>query len=167
MAFRSTGFLKQLANSLRGKATYATSTQPKLKPYAPTADFGYTQDVKQPKKVKGDIVAVYVAIGMIALSTSLGLYTGLRELKNSPQVRVNKKRRETLPEVEEPDRVLNEVDKLISGSFFRKVAHFRSKDNDYGFHDPSRGDIFAHAPVHRAETLESVSVNPKFRVLDG
>ncbi|XVF08568.1 hypothetical protein REPUB_Repub07fG0014600 [Reevesia pubescens] len=131
MAFRSTGYLKQLANSLQGKATYATSTQPKLKAYAPTADFGYTQDhhVKPPKKVRGDFVPVYVAIGMIALSTTVGIHTALQKLKNSPQVRVNKKRRETLPEVEE--RVLDEADKFIKQSFFRKVAHVQENDDYY------------------------------------
>ncbi|XWS51527.1 hypothetical protein CRYUN_Cryun12cG0183400 [Craigia yunnanensis] len=167
MAFRSTGYLKPLTNSLRGKATYATSTPPKLKSYAPTADFGYTQDVKPPKKVRGDFVPVYVAIGMIALSTTLGLYTALQQLKNSPQVRVNKKRRETLPEVEEPDRVLDEADRFIKQSFFRKVAHVQENYEDYAIHDPTRGDIFAHRPMPRAETLKSVGVNPKFRVLDG
>ncbi|XWS60176.1 hypothetical protein CRYUN_Cryun07bG0013100 [Craigia yunnanensis] len=166
MAFRSTGYLKQLANRLRGKATYATSTPPKMKSYAPTADFGYAQDVKPPKKVRGNFVPVYVAVGMIALSTTMGLHTALQKLKNSPQVRVNKKRRETLLEVEEPDRVLDEADRFIKHSFFRKVAHVQ-ENGDYAIHDPTRGDIFAHRPTPRAETLKSVGVNPKFRVLDG
>ncbi|XP_022736293.1 uncharacterized protein LOC111289477 [Durio zibethinus] len=167
MVFRSTGYLKQLANHLRGKATYATSTSPKMKSYAPTADFGYAQDVKPPKKVRGDFVPVYVAIGMMALSTTMGLYTALHQLKNSPQVRVNKKRRETLPEVEEPDRVLDEADRLIKQSFFRKVAHVQENDDDYAIHDPTRGDVFAHRPTPRAETLKSAGVNPKFPGLDG
>ncbi|EOY22680.1 Uncharacterized protein TCM_014781 isoform 2 [Theobroma cacao] len=167
MAFRSAGYLKQLANRLGGDATYATSTAPKMKSYAPTADFGYGQDVKPQKQVRGDFVPVYVAIGMIALSVTLGLKTALHQLKNSPQVRVNKKRRETLPEVEEPDRVLDEADKFLKQSFFRKVTHFQENDSAYAFHDSTRRDIFTHGPTPRAETLKSVGVDPKFRVLEG
>ena len=138
-----------------------------MKSYAPTADFGYAQEVKSPKKVRGDFVPVCVAMGTIALSTTLGLHTALQQLKNSPQVRVNKKRRKTLLEVEEPDRVLDEADRFIKRSFFRKVAHAQENDDDYAIHDPTRGDIFAHRPTPRAETLKSVGVNPKFRVTDG
>ncbi|XVE56479.1 hypothetical protein DITRI_Ditri04bG0013500 [Diplodiscus trichospermus] len=167
MAFRSIRYLKELANGFRGgKATYATSTPPKMKAYAPTAaDFGHAQDAKPPKKVKGEFVPVYVAIGMIVLSTTLGLHTALQQLKNSPQVRVNKKRRETLPEVEEPDRVLDEADRFMKQSFFRKVAHVQENDEDYGVDDSMRADIFAHQP--RAETLKSAGVDPKFRVING
>ncbi|KAE8659903.1 Calnexin precursor family protein [Hibiscus syriacus] len=164
MAFRSTGFLKQLTNHLRGKATYATSTPPKLKPYAPTADFGHSQPEK---KVKGDLVAAYVAVGMIAVSTSLGLFTVVQELKNSPNVRLNKKRRESLPEVEEPERVLDEADKFVKQSLFRKVAHIQKSDDEYAIDDPTRADMFAYSPKSRAETLESVGVDPKFRVYGG
>lgn len=152
------GYLKQLANGLRGKATYATSTPPKLKSYSPTANnFGY--DSKPPKKIRGDFVPIYVAIGMIALSTILGLHTVTQQLKNNPQVRVNKKRRESVAEVEEPDRVLNEADKFMKQSFFRKVAHVQENDVDYAVDDPTRGDIFVQQS--RSETLQSVGVNPK------
>ncbi|KAK9044994.1 hypothetical protein V6N11_058884 [Hibiscus sabdariffa] len=166
MAFRSTACLKQLTNHLRGKATYATSTPPKLKSYAPAADFGHPGS---PKKVKGDFVAVYIAVGMIALSTSLGLFTAVQQLKNSPHVRLNKKRRESLPEVEEPERVLDEADKFVKQSFFRKVAHVQKSDDDYAIDDPTRADMFAVAdkPTYRAETLKSVGVDPKFRVYGG
>ncbi|OMO94779.1 hypothetical protein CCACVL1_05836 [Corchorus capsularis] len=171
MAFRSTiGYLKQLlANRLRGTsaATYATSTQPKMKSYSPAADFGYGQDhSKTPKKVRGDFVAVYVAIGFITLSVSLGIHTAMQELKNVPNVRVNKKRRETLPEVEDPDRVLDESEKFVKQSFFRKVAHVQENDHDYAtMQDSGHADFFAVMPK-KAETLKSVGVDPKFRALD-
>ncbi|KAE8711862.1 Calnexin precursor family protein [Hibiscus syriacus] len=164
MAFRSTVCLKQLANHLRGRATYATSTPPRLKSYAPTADhFGHSQDVKPPKR-KGDYVAIYVAVGMIALATTLGVHTVVQQLKNSPQVRVNKKRRESLPEVEEPERVLDEADKFVKQSFFRKVAHVQKNDDDYAIDDPTRADMFADKPKYRVESLKSVGVDPKLRV---
>ncbi|KAE8719694.1 putative glutathione s-transferase [Hibiscus syriacus] len=111
-----------------------------------------------PKKVKGDLVAAYVAVGMIALSTSLGLFTVVQELKNSPHVRLNKKRRESLPEVEEPERVLDEADMLLKQSLFRKVAHIHKSDDGYAIDEPTRG------PMSWAETLESVGGDPKFRV---
>ncbi|XP_038999282.1 uncharacterized protein LOC120124772 [Hibiscus syriacus] len=142
MAFRSTGCLKQLiTNHLRGKATYATSTPPRLKSYAPTADhFGHS-----PPKKKGDYVAIYVAVGMIALATTLGVHTVVQQVQNSPQVRVNKERRESLPEMEEPERVVDEAHKFLKQSF-RKVAHVQKSDDDYAIEDPTRADMFAVTP---------------------
>lgn len=108
--------------------------------------------------MKGDFVPVYVAIGMICLSTMLGLYTAKHQLLYSPNVFVKKQRRETLPEVVEPDHVLEDTDKFVKKSFFRKVAHVQDPNHDHVVSDPTRGDAFAHTP--RAVTLKSVGVDP-------
>ncbi|KAJ6386728.1 hypothetical protein OIU78_016626 [Salix suchowensis] len=154
MAFRSMGYWKSIASRLSGTATYATSTPPKLKSYAPSADqFGhhYLQEIKHGKKVRGDFVPVYVSVGMIALSISLGLYTAKHQVLYAPNVRVRKKTRETFPEVVDPDRVVGEADKFIKKSFFRKVAHVQEYDHN--------GLKFLPEP--RAETLKEVGVDPK------
>ncbi|KAA8542039.1 hypothetical protein F0562_023191 [Nyssa sinensis] len=126
MAFRTATYWKLMLSRLRGSSTFSTSTSPKMKAYAPrTADFGHVQDTK-PRRVKGDFVPVYVVAGMIMLSTTLGLYTATHELKHAPNVHLRKSRRETLPELEDPNHVLDEADKFIKKSFFRKVAHVRN-----------------------------------------
>ncbi|KAI4336413.1 hypothetical protein L6164_014944 [Bauhinia variegata] len=168
MAFRSTmGRWKTLmSNGIRGgskASAYATSTTPKMKAYAPTVDYGYAQQHQQGKSsrpVKGDYVPVYVAIGMIALSTSLGLHTAWQQLRHSPTVRVKKQRRETLPEVVEPEHVVEESEKFLNKSFFRKVAHVQEYYNPEKqvIPDPIRKDAYAHPP--RVETLKSVGVDP-------
>lgn len=156
-----------LSNSLRGgsKTAYSTSsTVPKMKAYAPAAsDYGYIHHQHQQqhgKSAKGDFVPVYVVIGMIFVSTGLGLHTAWLQLRNSPTVRVKKQRRETLPEVVEPEHVAEESDRFFQKSFFRKVAHVQDRsypDKDV-IPDPSRRDAYAYKP--RVEDLKSVGVDP-------
>ncbi|XP_061369893.1 uncharacterized protein LOC133312667 [Gastrolobium bilobum] len=159
--------IELLRNGLQreGKAAYTTSTVPKMKAYAPATDYGYVhnqhqQRGKSSKSAKGDFVPVYVAIGMIALSTGLGLHTAWQHLRNSPTVRVKKQRRETLPEVVEPEHVVEEADRFMKKSFFRKVAHVqeRSYPDQHQIPDPTRKDAYAYRP--RVETLKSVGVDP-------
>lgn len=137
-------------------------TSAETKTYATTTVDNYRQ--QQFKKVsrKGDLVPVYVAMGMIAVSSLLGLYTAKHELMYSPTVYVKKKRRETLPEVVEPEHVVEETDKFRSKSFFRKVAHIQKTHDD---HQPfikgtQHGDGDALAYPHRIETLKDVGVDP-------
>lgn len=71
---------------------------------------------------------VCMALGMIALSTSIGLYTAFKELRHAPDVHLKKSRRETIPEVVEPDHVLQESENFIKKSFFRKLAHIEDSN---------------------------------------
>ena len=91
---------------------------------------------------------VCVAIGMVGLSMSFGLYTAMQHLKYSPDVQVRKSRRETIPELADPDRVLEESEKLIKNSFFRKIAHIQDFNHQYTVPDPIHGDAFAHMYVY-------------------
>ncbi|KAF5743637.1 hypothetical protein HS088_TW08G00222 [Tripterygium wilfordii] len=150
MSFRSTNYWRQMAGKLRGGATYATSTTPT------TADKLYS---RTGKRLKGDFVPVCVAIGMIALSTTLGLHTAKQQLAYSPTVRVRKKTRERLTEIEEPETVVHWSEKLLTKSLFRKVAHVQESHQLYHpMPDPVHKDAFAHKP--RAETLKDLGVDP-------
>lgn len=108
----------------------------------------------------GHYVPVYVAIGMIFVSVSLGLHTAKQQIAHSPGVRLKKSKRETIPEVVEPETVANESEKFLTHSFFRKVAHIQDFDTgDTVIPNPVRKDPFAHS--HRVETLKSVGVDPR------
>ncbi|XP_028771281.1 uncharacterized protein LOC114728534 [Neltuma alba] len=161
MASSSTiGLGKALLN--RGIRRLTTSTTPKTKAYAPAADYGYAHHHQKRERMpaKGDFVPVYVAIGMIALSTGLGLVTAWHQLRTSPTVSVKKQRRETLPEVVEPEHVAEESEKFFKGSFFRRIAHIQDKNNPekHVIPDPIRSD--AYASPRKIETLKSVGVDP-------
>lgn len=80
-----------------------------------------------------------VSAGMIALSASFGLYTVWHQLGEAPNVFLKKSRRESLPEVEEPDRVAADAERFIKQSFFRKIAHMQDVDRQ---EVPIRGDVF-------------------------
>ncbi|XP_024012413.1 uncharacterized protein LOC18017764 [Eutrema salsugineum] len=161
MAVRSTGHLKSMVQRLR------TYTTPKSKAYATAAaEYGGQRPATTTSAAtKGDFVPVYVSIGMISLSVSFGLYTAYLHLHENPSVRVNKKTRETVPEVEDPDRVLNEAERLANRSWFRKVAHVQEFDKHDVIPDPIRKDEFAHKP--RAVTLKDVGVDPKLSAATG
>ncbi|KAK2974144.1 hypothetical protein RJ640_021435 [Escallonia rubra] len=163
MAFRSpasellfTSFSRSLSR-LRGTSTFVTSTLPRMKSYAPASDLGHHEDTK-PRA--GEFMPVYVAVGMVLLSVSIGTFTALHHLRHSPNVHVRKSRRETMPELCDPDRTVKEGDEFIKKSFFRKVAHVQDFNlKDPVMPDPIRGD--ALASELRAETLKSVGIDPK------
>ena len=72
---------------------------------------------------RGDYVPVYVALGLIALSAALGLHTARQQLAHAPNVYVDKKKREAVPEVAAPEVALDEAERFVGRSLFRKVAH--------------------------------------------
>jgi hypothetical protein len=74
-------------------------------------------------KPVGDYVPVYVALGMIGLSVTLGLHTARQQLVHAPNVRLDKRKRETVPEVADPDLALDDSERFVGSSVFRKVAH--------------------------------------------
>ncbi|KAL3343431.1 hypothetical protein AABB24_027121 [Solanum stoloniferum] len=138
MAFRSLSGLKSTMNHLKGSSSlnYATAATSKLKPAS----------LKQivPKSRKGDFVPVCMAVGMIGLSTSFGIHTAMQQLRRAPNVHVKKSRRETVPEIVEPEHVAEEAEKFVNKSLFRKVAR--------------TGDIYTKKPA--VETLKTIGVDP-------
>ncbi|XP_010265469.1 PREDICTED: uncharacterized protein LOC104603194 [Nelumbo nucifera] len=157
MVSRATGYWRSMLCRIGGHRPFATWTTPTMKPFAPPSDAALSQALhsKTSRQVKGDLVPVYVALGMIMLSVSLGLYTAKHELLYSPTVYVRKKKRETLPELEDPDHVVDEADKFVKKSLFRKAAHIQD-DKEETIPNPMRGDPF-NSP-RRVETLKSIGV---------
>ncbi|KAL8042853.1 hypothetical protein ABFX02_09G079100 [Erythranthe guttata] len=165
MAFSKTAYWKSMVEKLEAGnySSFTTLTSPKMKPYSPTADNfvpspGGGGGIKS-KLPKGGFAPVFVAVGMIALSASFGVYTAAHQLRRNPSVSVRKSRRETIPEVVEPEHVAEEAEKFLKQSFFRKVAHVQDFDRQEVMSDPIRGDVFSR-PV-RVETLKDVGVEPK------
>ncbi|XP_010452694.1 PREDICTED: uncharacterized protein LOC104734752 [Camelina sativa] len=157
MAVRSTGYLKSMVQRLR---TYTAPTIPRSKAYSTAAiEYGGQRTSTTTAATKADFTPVYVSIGLISLSVTFGVYTAYLHLHENPGVRVNKKIRETVPEIEDPDRVLNEADRFANRSWFRKIAHVQEFDKQDVISDPIRKDQFAHKP--RALTLKDVGVDPK------
>ncbi|KMS97458.1 hypothetical protein BVRB_5g126900 [Beta vulgaris subsp. vulgaris] len=129
-------------------------TVPKMKAYAPTREGEPSKG-----KARGNYVPVYVALGFIALSVTLGLHLAKQQFMHSPAVRLKKSRRETVPEVVEPEHVAQESRDFINKSFFRKVANVQESDNPID--DPIHGNPLTKEP--RVESLKTVGVNPADR----
>ncbi|KAG8388174.1 hypothetical protein BUALT_Bualt02G0098400 [Buddleja alternifolia] len=162
MAFRAASYWKSMGNGLRGSSNFTTSTSPKLKSYAaPTVSHHFRQSPQPIKSAsrKGDFVPMCVALGMIGLSAGFGLYTIYHHMGRNPSISLKKSRRETIPEVVEPEHVAKEAEKFVKQSFFRKVAHIQDFDRQEVMSDPIRGDAFTRAV--RVETLKDVGVDPK------
>ncbi|XP_057516677.1 uncharacterized protein LOC130797905 [Amaranthus tricolor] len=128
-----------------------TRTIPKMKAYAPAAE-------KDPSKGKetGNYVPIYVALGMIGLAVALGVHTAKQQFMYAPDVVLKKSRRETVPEVVEPERVAEESKDFIKNSLFRKVAHVQEFETPVD--NPIHGNPLTREP--RVESLKSVGVNP-------
>lgn len=146
--------------------TYATSTIPKPQAHTQTTDSQNRQsnqsppppNESSPRPLKREFAPVYVAVGMITLAVALGLHTMKQQLFHSPDVRVKKTERGTVPEVEKPEKVAEKAEGYQKNSLFRKVAHVQ--DNEYGDHpvrDDIRKDAYAYKP--RAETLKDAGVD--------
>ena len=90
--------------------------------------------------LKAELAPVYIVCGMVCVALTVGSHTAYQQLARSPTVHVNKKSRESVPEVDDPDRTINSADKFINGSFLRKVSHIQ--DNKATLHDPVRPNPF-------------------------
>ncbi|KAI8526727.1 hypothetical protein RHMOL_Rhmol12G0018200 [Rhododendron molle] len=135
MAFRAA---RQHWRSLvaNGNRPFASSTTPKMKLFSPTADSIHSEHHhKASAAIKGDFVPVVVVLGTILVAVSIGVHTAKQQLVHSPSVRVNKKRRESVPEVDDPDHIVGGSEKFIDKSFLRKVAHIQ---DHHIISDPAR-----------------------------
>ncbi|KAI3521113.1 hypothetical protein L1887_10574 [Cichorium endivia] len=150
--------VKSMVIRSRGMAGFSTSTSPKMKAYSPTADHGFGQHEPKPSPVKGAYAPVYISLGLILMSVSIGVFTATHQLKRAPNVSVRKSKRETLPELVEPEKVAEESNEFIKKSFFRKIAHVQEADRQDVMPDPIRGDTYAMHPKPYTESLKSVGV---------
>ncbi|KAL6576501.1 hypothetical protein OROHE_000282 [Orobanche hederae] len=118
-------------------------------------------DILNRSKRHGEFIPVYVLLGFIALQASFGLFTAFHQMARSPNVTLKKSRRETIPEVVEPERMAEHGERFLKQSFFRKIAHIQDFDRQEVMDDPIRGDVFTR-PV-RLESLKEVGVEVKRR----
>ncbi|KAI4382862.1 hypothetical protein MLD38_008768 [Melastoma candidum] len=71
-----------------------------------------------------------------------------------------KLKRETVSEVTDPERVMEESEKFLALGFFGRVVHAQDANTrENAVPDSIRKDVYAHPPM--AETLKSVGVDPK------
>ncbi|KAK6930733.1 hypothetical protein RJ641_002526 [Dillenia turbinata] len=98
---------------------------------------------------------MYIALGSVLMSVSIGLHTAKQQLVHSPTVHISKKTRESVPEVEDPDRVMSSADKFVNKSLLRKVAHIQEPS-----YAPSSFLPDPYTRPRRAETLKTVGVEP-------
>ncbi|KAL9327903.1 hypothetical protein ACSQ67_002906 [Phaseolus vulgaris] len=82
---------------------------------------------------------------MVCVAVAIGSHTAFQQLVRCPTVHVNKNRRETLPEVSDPDRTINSATKFIDGSFLRKVSHIQ--ENKATLNDPVHPNPFTRNGV--------------------
>ncbi|XP_073007788.1 uncharacterized protein [Typha latifolia] len=147
MASRAANYMRSLASTRR----FATSTVDDIA--------GHRLTSAEPR---GDYVAeyvpIYASLGLILLAASLGLHAAKQQLAYSPNVLVSKKKRETVPEVVDPDWAVRESELFINKSIFRKIAHLQDFDAvRAGVSDPTRAPASGRLPL-KAETLKSVGV---------
>uniref|UniRef100_A0A7N0UA20 Uncharacterized protein n=1 Tax=Kalanchoe fedtschenkoi TaxID=63787 RepID=A0A7N0UA20_KALFE len=106
---------------------------------------------------KADFAPIYMVLGMVVVAVSIGVHTAKQQIMHAPGVKVAKKKRETISEIDDPDVTVSSADKFISKSFLRKVAHIQESERP----DPSRGNPFTSP--RNAETLKSVGIDPSIR----
>ncbi|KAI5648814.1 hypothetical protein M9H77_34819 [Catharanthus roseus] len=75
---------------------------------------------------------IMVLGGFMAIVLSIASHSMWQQLAYSPQVHLSKKKRESVPEVYDPDVVVRSADKFVNKSFLRKVGNIQEKS----FHDP-------------------------------
>ncbi|KAL6885614.1 hypothetical protein ACP4OV_010393 [Aristida adscensionis] len=96
-----------------------------------------------------EYVPVCGALGATALSVTLGLGTARHELANAPNVRLDKRKREAVPEVAAPDLTVDEADRFLRRSLFRRLASVAAQDR-----------VHAPAAEKKAVTLKDAGVEP-------
>ncbi|MED6182305.1 hypothetical protein PIB30_027415 [Stylosanthes scabra] len=138
------------------KRSLATSTIPKLK-VAGVSSHGSGNNSGHSSSML-DKVPIYMIWGFVTLACGFACHTGFQQLVRSPTVHVNKHRRETMPEVSDPDRTLNCAHKFVNGSFLRKVAHIQDNNTTLNSSRPN-----PYTTPRKAETLKTVGVDPVLR----
>ncbi|XP_014519544.1 uncharacterized protein LOC106776575 [Vigna radiata var. radiata] len=159
MAFRAAkNFPLTLIELGSGRRAFTSPTTPKMKPVSRVMDAEH-HNSSSGMSVKAELAPVYIVGGMVCVALAIASHTGYQQLVRSPQVHVNKKRRETVPEVSDPDRTMNSAAKFIDGSFLRKVSHIQ--ESKATLNDPVHPNPFTRPRT--AETLKTVGVEPARR----
>ncbi|KAF3777224.1 hypothetical protein EJ110_NYTH46301 [Nymphaea thermarum] len=158
MSSRATVYGRALIRKLGEKGAVSLNAEPtvrKMSSYAiatanPGGEHTHGQKKQGRVEMRGDYVPVAVALGLIVLSASLGIYTATHQLAHAPNVYVSKKKRETVPEVKEPDYAVRKAEDFVSKSVFRRIAHVQEPKRDRVVPDTIRGDpvtVFRDSPI--------------------
>ncbi|GMP82007.1 hypothetical protein CsSME_00036502 [Camellia sinensis var. sinensis] len=147
-----------VGNGTGGARLFASSTTPKMKHFNPTVDSIHSHHPPSKSRMaalKGDFVPIAVVFGLV-MALAIGVHTTKQQLFHSPAVQINKKKRESILEVEDPDYIMVDSNKFLNKSFLRKVTHIQ--DHDPTQTNPSRPNI-----LHSSHniTIFLTSTSPK------
>ncbi|BFG15959.1 hypothetical protein CerSpe_022330 [Prunus speciosa] len=164
MALRATNNWRSMLVRLGENRAFATSTAPKMKPIAEnfhaSEPTGSTFGRIRKFLTKAENAPVAIVLGFITVPIIIGLHSLKQQLMHAPSVVFDKKKRESMFEVEEPDVAMSSSDKFINKSFLRKVGHIQDPGNPT-MPDPVQRDAFTRPRT--AETLKTVGVDPSRR----
>ncbi|KAL3599339.1 hypothetical protein D5086_007257 [Populus alba] len=114
---------------------FASSTAPKFATMAHNA----AHHVPSSRySATGEHAPFYVMAGMVTVAVAMAFHTMKQQLVHSPGVSINKKRRESIAEVDDPDTVVADASKFLKKSFLRKVAHIQ--EHNPTLPDPTRAN---------------------------
>ncbi|GLJ46230.1 hypothetical protein SUGI_0973940 [Cryptomeria japonica] len=121
MASRATAHWRSILSRYQNARLISTSTQFKMQPHA-SAHGGAVAAAGSLRTFKTDYIPIYTLFGMILLAVSLGTLNVKHELVHCPSVFVNKKKRKTVPEVENSELVMQKSEDFVNKSIFRKLG---------------------------------------------
>lgn len=90
---------------------------------------------------KPENAPVAIVLGFITVPIIIGLHSLKQQLMHAPSVVFDKKKRESMFEVEQPDVAMSSSDRFINKSFLRKVGHIQDPGNPT-MPDPVQRDAF-------------------------
>ncbi|GAY40598.1 hypothetical protein WN944_026971 [Citrus x changshan-huyou] len=143
MACRATVYWRSMLIGLGGNRSFATSTTPKMKHFAQTAEAANGNHSYSKFSATGEFAPIYMVLGLVAVAVTIGTHTIKQQLAHSPSVSLSKKKRSSLSEVEDPESAVNSSDKFVNKSFLRKVAHIQ--DDNRVLPDIPHPDPFTRA----------------------
>lgn len=117
-----------------------------------TADEHHDRNNRKAKYLTGEWAPVMVLGGFMAVVVAIAGHSLWQQMAYSPAVHLTKKKRESMPEVYNPDVVVGSADNFVNKSFLRKVGNIQEKR----FHDPSIHDAYTRS--REVESLKSVGI---------
>lgn len=104
--------------SLAGKRSIS-STAPR--------NAAHSADHKKKNLMTGETAPIWMVCGMVSVAVIFAVHTMKQQLAHSPMVSLTKKRRESIWEVDNPERVMANVEKFENKSILRKVGHIQER----------------------------------------
>lgn len=153
---RATKQWRSILNSTVPQTQSFSITSSPTRKFATTAadaSAGGHHETAKSKFPTAEWAPIMVLGGFMAIVLSIASHSMWQQLAYSPQVHLSKKKRESVPEVYDPDVVVRSADKFVNKSFLRKVGNIQEKS----FHDPSIHDPYTRS--REVQSLKSVGVH--------